>query len=535
MGFFDARRMDAGEVIRADVCVVGAGAAGLAIAREFAGSDARVVLIESGDLAFRHSTQFLYIGECSGIAASPTVHSRFRQFGGSITRWAGQCRPLDAIDFEPRDGLPGSGWPFGLDHLEPFYRRAHELCDLGPYDYRPEAVATALAPMLPIDSAELATRVFRFSPPAWLVQSSRYSLAAARNVHVYLNANVVELKMHSSGQSIVGLAVVTLDGKRLTAVAGAYVLACGGIENARLLLASNQVVQRGIGNERDLVGRCFMDHPYFLLGYFEPADSRYDSTPYVIEDYAQAGSALRSHTAFALSEQVLRSERLNNGALFFVRRPAYKTRPEYFTAAGRSLQHLIDILRHRAAPDRSLGRQLCNVLLNAGDVAGLLSRQLAELVRPQPRLALRAVLEATPCPDSRVTLDSRRDRLGMPRVRVHWQLNPQDRRGLDRLMQALRSELSRLRVGRLVEDRSVDAAGWPSSMTAGKHHMGTTRMDSDPRKGVVDADCRVHSVDNRFVAGSSVFPTGGYANPTLTIIALGIRLADHLKARMSTR
>lgn len=529
MGFVDTQRLDPNTVIRADICIVGAGAAGLTIARELAGRDAQVAVIESGDTTFRHRTQFLNIGANTGLPNFATTHSRFRQFGGSITRWAGQCRPLDALDFETREGMPGSGWPLGLDDLEPFYRRAHKFCALGPYEYRPAASVAHLPRMLPMESDTIETRIFRFSRPGWLVDSSAQVVATAKNLRVFLNANVTQLRTNPAHGTITGLDIATLGGCRLKARAAAYVLACGGIENARILLASDRDVPGGVGNRFDLVGRYFMDHPYFLLGHFEPAEECFDRSPYVIEDYAQVGRTQRCLAAFGLADGILRQERLNNCAVHFVRRPGYKTRPSYFSKGGKSFQHLVEIVRHDTIPDRRLGRHLLNVVAGGDDVAVTLLRQAVEAFLPRPRLALRVVLESTPCRESRVTLSDRRDRLGMPRVRIHWRLNSGDRRGLQRLMTALGQEIGRLGLGRLVEDHSIDSSGWPASMTGGKHHMGTTRMHPDPAQGVVDADCRVHGLSNLYVAGSSVFPTGGYANPTLTIIALAIRLADRLR------
>ena len=531
MSFIDARRLDPGTTIRADVCVIGAGAAGLTLARELASDGASVALIESGDRMFRHRTQFLYIGENTGLPNFATTHSRFRQFGGSITRWAGQCRPLDAIDFEAREWIPGSGWPFGPGELEPWYRRAHELCALGPYEYRPAAAVPDVARMLPIESDTIETRIFRFSRPEWLVDSSAQMIEATSDLCVYLNANVTELRADRAGRSITSLDFATLDGRRFNARAGTYVLACGGIENARILLASDRGAQGGIGNRTGLVGRYFMDHPYFLLGHFGPAQACFDGTPYVIEDYSQVGRTQHCNAAFGLTERVLRREQVNNCALYFVRRPDYKTGPGYFSRGGRAFQHLVEILRHDAVPDRYLGRHLRDALAGTPDIVETLLRQAVQAFYPQPRLALRAVLESTPCRESRVTLSGRRDRLGMPRVRVHWQLNAEDRRGLECFMTAMAGEVERLGLGRVVVDRSTGPDGWPASMTGGKHHMGTTRMHEDPGQGVVDPDCRVHGLSNLFIAGSSVFPTGGYANPTLTIIALAIRLADHLRGR----
>jgi choline dehydrogenase-like flavoprotein len=529
MSFIDARRLDSGTEIQADVCVVGAGAAGLALARELAAAGATVAIIESGDTTFRHRAQFLNIGENTGLPNFATVHSRFRQFGGSITRWAGQCRPLDPIDFEVRDWIPGSGWPFGADHLEPYYRRAHDLCGLGGYQYGVPDSVPAIEKMLPFDSQQIETRLFRFSPPQWLVDSSAHAFENSPEVRVYLNATVTQIRVDPSNRHVSRLEIRAPGGCRLSAIARTYVLACGGIENARLLLASERDIPGGVGNKCDLVGRYFMDHPYFLLGHFEPADQRYDRTPYVIEDYAQVGSVQRCNAALGLSEQTLRREQLNNCALYFVRRPLYKTRPAYFSKGGKAFQHLVEILRHDAVPNRRTGRSLVEALIGSRDIGGTLFRQAVEYFRPSPCLALRVVLESTPCRDSRVTLSSRRDRLGMQRVRVHWRLNDTDRLGLERFMVTLEKEIGRLQLGRLIVDRTTDARGWPTSMTGGKHHMGTTRMHADSTQGVVDPDCSVHGMSNLFIAGSSVFPTAGYANPTLTIIAMAIRMADHLK------
>ncbi len=531
MPFIDARQI-AARTVTADVCIVGAGAAGIAIASELSGQSCRVALLESGDFEFRHRPQLLYLGEQIGTPSFSTGRSRFRMFGGSTTRWGGQCRPLDALDFEPRDGIPHSGWPFDLAHLESYYRRAQAFCQLGPYEYRPSAWSAFDGGALPLDGEQLDTKIFQFSHPSDLGSVFRPALARSDNVDVYLNANVIEIESDESAQNVTGLVVGTFNKKRIRFTATTYVLACGGIENARLLLASNHTASFGLGNQHDMVGRFFMDHAYFLMGHFEPATAKYDRSYYVIEDYDRVGREQKMNAALALSDRIRRDEGLNGAAIYFVRRPAYKTSPEYFSKGGRSFIHLIDCLRHDELPDRNLGRHLRNIAAGAGDIAVSLRRQLIELVRPRPRLALRAVLETTPNPASRVTLGSRRDHFGMPRVRVNWQLNTRDTRGLTRLLQIMRQEFERCRLGRLIEDIPADGNGWPISMTGGKHHMGTTRMHDNPRQGVVDPDCRIHGMSNLYVAGSSVFPTGGYANPTLTIVALALRLAEHLKRRL---
>ena len=533
MSVADAGKLPKDARIEADVCIVGAGAAGIAIARALRGSGLQVALLESGGLGFEHRTQFLYLGELAGQEAFSTVYSRFRQFGGSTTRWGGQCRPFDAADFERRDGVPWSGWPFGLEELVPWYRAASAVCNLSHAEFSPEQWASPPDPMLPLVSEHVRSIIFQFGHPRDFGAHYRSELFGADDVAVWLHANVVELQTDASGSHVQSALVRSLNGRSAVVTARTFILACGGIENARLLLASNAEQPGGLGNRHDLVGRFFMDHPYCVAGHFEPRQEAFDRTLYAIEDYERTGSDQKANAAFALHEHILRDERLNNCSLYFVRRAAYKTDPPYFSRGGRSLAQLVDVLRHREVPDRHFPRHLLNIAVGAGDVGRVLLAQARQRLRPVPRLALRAVVEATPNRDSRVTLTERRDALGMRRVRVDWRVNPTDRRGLARLLECVGSEVERLALGRLALHPGDLQERWPESTSGGKHHMGTTRMHEDPREGVVDPDCRVHGLPNLYIAGSSVFPTGGAVNPTLTLVALALRLADHVRAELS--
>jgi choline dehydrogenase-like flavoprotein len=429
--------------------------------------------------------------------------------------------------FRARPGVDDSGWPLTLSKLEPHYQRAQRICGLGAFDFTHASWLPRDPESLRVVTDSLDTRIFQFSDPGDFGAMYRDELSAARNVRVYLNANVVDIDR--AGDRVTGVRVATFNGRRVAVKAGAFVLACGGIENARLLLAAGGEAGNGIGNEHDLVGRYFMDHPYFLSGYFEPANPRHGRNAYVIEDYARVGNEQKSNAALALHPDLLRAEGLNGAAVYFLRRPSYKTLPEYFSAGGKSFAHLVDVLRHRELPDRDFGRHVLNAFRGYRDVGRTLRRQVGELALPSALLALRAVIEATPNRESRVRLGPSKDHFGMRRVEVDWRLNTSDQLGLQRLLNVIRDEFQRLGLGTIVLESAVDAAGWPMSMTGGKHHMGTTRMHADPRCGVVDPHCRVHDCANLYVAGSSVFPTCGYANPTLTIVALAVRLADHLK------
>ena len=527
MPFIDARTLG-NEDIAADIGIVGAGAAGITIARALAGSRLSVALIESGDVAFQHRSQRLYHGSNIGRSSYALARSRWRTFGGSTTRWGGQCRPLDPIDFEARSGRQHTGWPFDRAHLEPFYARAAAVCDLPSTDFGLAAWSAEAGEPPTIASAALDTRIYQFSRSRDFGIAYRDELARAGNLRVYLNANLVAIETGASGGEVAALELATFGGSRPRLRARRYVLACGGIENARLMLASNRVERAGVGNRHDLVGRYFMDHPFFWAGHLEPAAS--GGGVHAIEDFALMGSAQRINVGFGLPAERLRAERLNGASVYLVRRPGYKAHDDYVSAAGTAFNSLVDVERRSDFTGGRTVAELLRVVRGSPAVARVLGRQLAHRVRPRSRLALRAAIETAPDHDSRVTLGPAVDAFGTPRARVDWRVGSDDQRGLNALLATMRAEFARRGIGSIVEHAGRDQQGWPMSMTSGKHHIGTTRMHDDPAQGVVDAHCRVHGMSNLYVAGSSVFPTAGYANPTLTIVALALRLADRLAA-----
>ncbi len=517
-----------GRLIVADLAVVGCGAAGLAIAREFAGTGLRVAVIEAGTMRPRRRSQSEYRGRNTGRANFSTATSRFRCFGGSTSVWGGHCRPLDSLDFETRDAIPWSGWPFDWTHLQPYYHRAQSFCQV-------ESVEFQQGPDSQLTSDWLEPRVYGLSNPVNLGATHQECLASADNVTVYLNANLLELESNSTGTVVTGLRLGRPGAQPLRVEASCYVLASGGIENARLLLASNRQRPGGLGNQHDLVGRFFTDHPYVSPGYLEPGPGDFPPGRCVLQSYEADQRDSDWHGAWGLCTHILREEGLNGACLYLVPRPKHKTTAPYWSRGGRAVTHLIEVLQGRDRLDGRLGDDLAALLGDLPNVLRTTGNRVAGFWNHNQVLGLRLALEATPCPESRVTLGPTRDRWSMPRVRVHWRLNQQDLRGYDRLLGVFRSEIARLGLGRVVEHGLRASDGWPAGMTGGKHHMGTTRMHHDPRQGVVDPDCRVHGMENLYVAGSSVFPTGGYANPTLTIAALTIRLADRLKDRLGAR
>ena len=529
MALLDARRRVPERPLPVDLCIIGAGAAGIALAREFIGSRWRVVVLESGGLRHSPRVQRLYAGENVGLPSYAPAYSRFRVFGGSTTRWPAQCRPLDPLDFEARPGIARSGWPFDHRHLEAWYPRAQAVCGLSV------GQGPAWAPdpgTRPLASDELEPILFRFGYPRDFGEAYRREFERSANVDVLLGASVVEIEPAPDLRSIRAVRARLFEGPAFQVEARAYVLACGGIENARLLLASNRIAPAGVGNQQGLVGRFFMDHPYLTTGHLVPAAPQLADAPYVIRSYKRVGLDQTSHLGFALTQQIRRAQELTGCSAYFFRCLASEAAPEQFSRAGKARLRLAELLEHRTFAGAAVGRHLWQAAKGCRDVGLTLARRASEVIRPSYRLAFRTILETTPRPDSRVTLGTARDRLGMPLVRVDWRISESDRRGLERLRRAMAAAIQRNGLGTLIDDPGVDDTGWPPSMEGGKHHMGTTRMHPNPKQGVVDPDCRVHEIANLYVAGSSVFPTSGYANPTFTIVALALRLADHLTTRL---
>ena len=480
----DARALPDGSLIQCDVCIVGAGAAGITIAREFVGRRVQVALLESGWLAPDRKTQSLYAGDVTGRSYFDLDAARARYFGGTTNLWTGECRPLDAQDFERRDWVPDSGWPFGLDELLPFYEQAQSVCQLGPYRYTADDWRGHGVRPMALEGGRVQSYAFQYSPPTRFGEVYRDELRQAPNVITYLGANAVDLETPTPPQLVSAIKAVCLTGTSFRIAARAFVLATGGIENARLLLLADGVERSGLGNSHDLVGRYFMEHIYL------DAAAEISAPKGAISDFYTSGHCVdgrRVRGILGLAPDVRRSEQLTNFCGVIVEpRSTLLTR----------MRHVLADVRRRPA-HRSY--------------------------------FVKNVMEQAPNLDSRVTLSRDRDRLGCRRTALHWRLTSLDKSTSHRAHAILGEDLARSGVGPFRSAMGGQTDPWPMAVRGARHHIGTTRMHGDPHRGVVDGDCRVHGIANLFVAGSSVFPTSGAANPTLTIVALALRLAAHLE------
>ncbi|MDP9065677.1 MAG: GMC family oxidoreductase [Pseudomonadota bacterium] len=544
----DANELPPGTVLSADVCIVGAGAAGISLALELASHSIEVLVLESGGMKAEKATQHLYAGSVADERLhSPLDRYRQRRFGGTTTIWGGRCMPFDPIDFEYRDFVPNSGWPIDGDALLPYYRKANALCEAGEFAYTVSAAfARPLRPMIEgFESACFSTDTLeRFSCPTDF--GSRYGrrLNAAQNVRVILHSNVTSLDLSHSGERMESLTVRTLSGVTLKIEGRQFVLATGGLEVPRLLLASRHVQKHGVGNQNDVVGRFYMCHLAGTLGALTV--DRPLGTVWNGYDVSDEGVYCRRRIALAADAQ--RSQRIGN----FVARLHHPriTDPDHRNAILSLLFLAKAVIPYEygkrlhgeeRASLRGWLEHIRNVAAGPFDAAGFAwhmfrDRKLAERKFPsiiiKPKANLFSVdfhAEQQPTAESRVTLTSEADALGVPKLRADWRYSRNDVETVTRAIALLAREFKRSRVGTLAYDPASVEFEMTRYGAYGGHHIGTARMGRDPRVSVVDPDCRVHGVANLSIASAAVFPTSSQANPTLTVVALALRLAHRLR------
>jgi choline dehydrogenase-like flavoprotein len=484
---FETASADALASLAFDICIMGAGPAGITLARKLAARGFTVGLFEGGGLDQTPESQDLYKGTIGAQPYFPLDGARLRFFGGSSNHWGGWTRALDAHDFESRDDHPLSGWPIAKADLDPYADEADAILDL-PGHFTPPDMFGGSAPTL-------VPGYFRFSNPTTRFgQKYRDELRASDKVTVFLNANLVDIRLDDSRTTATEAVFRGLKRPGLVPVgARIFALCLGGIENPRALLNANSQVASGIGNENDLVGRYFLEHPHVPVG----------------------NVVVRRPITFMM---------------------VYSPTPE-FMKANHILSFGLRIGNFSIAPD--------------GVFTGAFKPQPA-CTQPFEALLASAMKGEDPAcpahvgsafiaceqalnPASRVRLAADRDRFGLRRSELDWNLSDIDLRTLRIATQDAGRLMAEQDVGRLkVVDWLLDEGARPNldQLWGGSHHMGTTRMSDDPKTGVVNSNQRIHSLDNLYVGGSSVFATSGHANPTYTIVQLTLRLSEHLAARL---
>ena len=508
----DARTLDNGSLIEGDLCIIGSGPAGVSLALEWIGSNRKVILLEGGGFNVENQMQLLYQGKSLDRPYYPLQSVALHYFGGTSGHWAGFCAPFDPIDFEQRAWVPHSGWPFDRAHLDPYYTRAQKFLELDPYDFDVAAYEKRDPEVrrLPLDESVFFHKLWQFSAPTRVGTVYRDPIVNAANVHLYTYAKVVELVPNPGVTAIDSLRAKTIDGKEHRVRARHYVVACGSIHNARLLLASNSVAAKGVGNANDLVGRYFMEH-------FEitSAEATFEA-PQPFRIFAYPGRGRKGARAeLALQGGVQRKHQILNGTASFQAGGLTGKESSRFASFGSDAEAYVKQQDAQAARGAAGGPARGGGAPNTQTVYRMFTRQ-----------------EQAPNPDSRILLSTEKDALGMPLADLQWRFTPIDKRSIRVFYELLGEELGRAKLGRVrLGDWLLDGddTAWPNHLSGGWHSMGTTRMHKDPKQGVVDPNCKFHGIANLFAAGGSVYPTGGAVNPTLTLVALSLRLADHLK------
>ncbi|KHJ52373.1 GMC oxidoreductase [Vreelandella venusta] len=464
-----------------DLCIVGAGAAGISIAVTLAQRGHRILLCEGGGASYSERSQEIYRGEVVGDAYPALDGARLRYLGGSTNHWGGVCRPLDRHDFVAKPAAPETGWPITHDALAPYYAPAATLLDLTP----PPSDS-------PLVGSGFERIHFSLGNPVRLKDKYAPALNAAPTLDYCLDANLTGIEQEAG--HVRSITLRSFAGQQCQVRARYFVLACGGIDNARLLLWLNQQTQGALIRDATTLGRYWMEHPHASVGQallFNPQAVGIDP------EY----NVFLSPTPTALRQRGL----LNCGLRL------HRMSPE-------GTQQLIDTLSLTAP---ALGQQIAARHARGERMHGVI---------------LRAAWEQEPRFDNRVALSEEHDEFGIPRSRLFWRQSALDYHTIRNSLMLFGEYLIDQDIGRL------QLADWLASPTvqfpvegelAGRHHMGGTRMSHRAEQGIVNSDCRLFDQRNLYIAGSSVFPSVGHANPTLTIVQLALRLCDHLHAQLT--
>lgn len=512
--------------IDADVCIVGSGPAGISLANELRAKYANVVVLEGGQDTYDESSQSLYAAERFPTYFPDPMHSRLRFLGGTSNHWVNSTMPLSPIDFEKRDWVPNSGWPIAFSDVSKHYDKAGQYCGVDADGYDLAHWRTQTGIVSPLQNASfLVTRVAKSArPPTRFYAKHGEALHQSGRVSVYKNANVTDL-LFDTAKRRVREVVFTANGQRQHRVsAGVFVLSMGGLENARMLLVFNEKYGNQLGNQGDNVGRYFMEHPTVKPAAVMGSNELFGSGLSV--DLSNKNLTFVHEYA----EKVLREQRIVNGKLVFF------NASQYDLSDGISSFHILkERLIKGLLPDEAF-LHLSNLIRDFDMVAEAISRKSFDknIFTHADQLGgagVHIMMEQTPDRNNRIRLGTQRDRLGVKKLVVDWKLSNQDIDMMWSGLMMLGREIGAMSLGRLRLLKEQSQRLFGDQMSFGLHHMGTTRMATSPSAGVTDADQRVFGTENLYVAGSSVFVTGGHVAPTLSIVALSLRLADHLKAR----
>jgi choline dehydrogenase-like flavoprotein len=453
------------------VCIIGSGPAGISLALQLEKHKIPCLIVEAGGLNYSPESQDAYKGQTIGDKYIGLDLARLRYFGGTSGHWEGWCRPLDAVDFEARVGIKNSGWPIKKKDLDPYSKETESILEIESF---PEDI--------PVND-DLKEVFFNFSPPVRFGDKYQQHIKKSSLIRLLINSPLKDIVPINGKISHINLHSKNKDVQKVSAKH--FVLCTGGIENSRILLWSNQLHNGGVVPDAQALGNYWMEHPAYGVA---------DTVLFSFTKMRKKGGM----RFYAPSEDYLRKHNIGNFGLRLLS-----------------------------------GENLVKALIKDGIcIAPKLFEPLARKVSSELvcNAALRLTWEQIPVSTNRIELNDEKDATGMPRVNLFWEKQDQDRLSAETAVKLFGTYLAKQDIGRVkVISWLADGKAYPDDdEILSFHHMGGTRMASTPKEGVVDANCKVFGVENLFIGGSSVFPTGGHTNPTYTIVQLALRLGDHI-------
>ncbi|NML63641.1 GMC family oxidoreductase [Hymenobacter sp. RP-2-7] len=506
------------QIHKCDICIVGSGAAALAFLTKFYETSHQIIVLEAGGEEITTQNQEIYNTSNVFHPLPGAKEGRFRVFGGSTTKWGGQSLPLDPIDFAKRDWVPSSGWPIPYEEVAKYYPAVDTFLGLELNSYESN-IFDLLQTKEFKKTNDLKFKFSKWSPKPNLREEYRKKISTSTNVKLIQNANLIAINLSENNKKVESISITNFLHKKGTLEATIYILACGGIENARLLLASNHQNSKGIGNNYDIVGRYLQDHPNSYIGNIKNSTS--NTQKYFNYFFI---NKTRYLPRFILSERFQTTHQVLNASasiLFFPQEnDVFSKVLEIYRKQVRGTITINDIVTFM-----QIGRQVNQLIRPA--ISMLFHKKV---FTPNPSVKLNLMIENPPEWTNRVKLSKEYDALGTPIAIIEWKINEQVKHTLDSCAKLFAEYFPYLNVGDLQLEEWLDSADWSTRIKDAYHHIGTTRMSNSQKDGVVDANCKIFGLENLYIAGSSVFPTSGHSNPTSTIIALTFRLSEHIKA-----
>tara|TARA_Y100000741_G_scaffold361387_1_gene345253 strand:- start:964 stop:2592 length:1629 start_codon:yes stop_codon:yes gene_type:complete len=522
----------------ADLCLVGSGPASLTILNFLKKTNLKIIVIPGGRFNFDKKNQDLYKGIiCKNSYHEPLAENRFREFGGTGNYWGGRCVPLDKIDFKKRKWVKNSGWPIKFEEIKKFYKQASNFLNISNYNEKTNFYKKDIKEIIEkMDGEFLSSKKLESWSP--ILNFKRKFLKTIKKDNILLIDNSHLIKINTNKNKVKNLLCKSLN-KSFKVKCKEYVLGCGGIENARILLNSkNKFYPKGVGNTNDLVGRYYMAHHSGIFFNIDPINRKK-----LLHDYFKDNN-IYLRNRWWLNEKFQKRKKIGNSIFFLT----YTINSEDMGAQGKLFETLI-LLKKIISNKKNFINwkiiiQLTKILFNFYVLKYIIKfaylrfeKNRIPSVLPNSsskNFGLYHQIEQTPHYNSRLILDKKKDSFGQNLIKLDLKFNNLDINTILKSHEYLIKRINKYKFGNVSQQYNKDKLTKLFKQKIKKfnsmaHHMGTTRMNSSNKKGVVDKNLKVHGIKNLFIIGSSVFPTGGHANPTYTIIALSIRLSNFLK------